>query len=467
MLTFTLAGASQRLAPRLGTLIAKGRTPIQTPHYIGNTSRGVIPHITHDNQRKHTAIRSLYMGLEDFIEKLPPRKPPIYDIPYENDISPLKVFASHPPSTLLILSPRRFPPVETPTANTNTTLSICTSVGFRSLPISQYIDATAKLHPDIVISPCDFVPPAAKQNASVKRVEKMSDRTAVWLRDMLAMKKEVREEQGSGGNNGISVFAPILPVEGERQRYYLDQLVEDFKGEVSGLVLYDCGSLGEIPESLEELPRLMLSDPANPRELLQQISLGADMFVLPFVSLATDAGIALGFVFPPPLLGKDGNGSTRVPLGLDTWNEENATDVGSLQEGCQCYACVKHHKAYLHHLLSAKEMLAWVLIQIHNHYVMDQFFAGVRSSIANGTFEEDRQAFERYYEAEMSEKTNQGPRVRGYQFKSKGGGEPKKNPKGYNKLDDMAESLAEAPVPSPSVDAGDLEEHGLGQVSKS
>jgi hypothetical protein len=57
--------------------------------------------------------------------------------------------------------------------------------------------------------------------------------------------------------------------------------------------------------------------------------------------------------------------------------------------------------------------------------------------------------------------------LRGYQFKSKGGGEPKKNRKAYNKLDDMAaEALTEAEVPSPSVDAMELEEHGFGVVEK-
>jgi hypothetical protein len=59
-------------------------------------------------------------------------------------------------------------------------------------------------------------------------------------------------------------------------------------------------------------------------------------------------------------------------------------------------------------------------------------------------------------------------RLRGYQFKSKGGGEPKKNPKGYNKLDDMAaEAIAEAELPSPDVDAMQLEEHGFGKAEKS
>lgn len=56
--------------------------------------------------------------------------------------------------------------------------------------------------------------------------------------------------------------------------------------------------------------------------------------------------------------------------------------------------------------------------------------------------------------------------VRGYQRKSEGRGEPKANPKAFDKLDDASEALAEADTPSSSVDASDLEEHGFGKVEK-
>ena len=58
-------------------------------------------------------------------------------------------------------------------------------------------------------------------------------------------------------------------------------------------------------------------------------------------------------------------------------------------------------------------------------------------------------------------------RVRGYQVNATRKGEPgeaKRNVKAFNKLDDMAEALAEAEAPSPRVDASELEEHGLGKT---
>lgn len=67
MTTFTLLGpaAAPVMAPRLGRLSITGRKAISTPHYIPLTTRGTVSHIAHDVMRDHTAISSLYIGLED------------------------------------------------------------------------------------------------------------------------------------------------------------------------------------------------------------------------------------------------------------------------------------------------------------------------------------------------------------------------------------------------------------------
>ena len=50
---------------RLGTLSLAGRKPINTPHYLALTSRGLIPHITQDNLKSHFNVRSVHFPLED------------------------------------------------------------------------------------------------------------------------------------------------------------------------------------------------------------------------------------------------------------------------------------------------------------------------------------------------------------------------------------------------------------------
>lgn len=57
--------AADGLGPRLGRFQLHGRRVIQTPHYLGITSRGTIPHITQDTFRRDTNIEGVYMALED------------------------------------------------------------------------------------------------------------------------------------------------------------------------------------------------------------------------------------------------------------------------------------------------------------------------------------------------------------------------------------------------------------------
>lgn len=51
--------------------------------------------------------------------------------------------------------------------------------------------------------------------------------------------------------------------------------------------------------------------------------------------------------------------------------------------------------------------------------------------------------------------------VRGYQFKSEGPGEPKKNARAYHMLNEGKEKLEGSPLPNPTADAKDLEDRGF------
>jgi queuine tRNA-ribosyltransferase subunit QTRTD1 len=65
MIEFTLLKTTGALAPRLGRIALAGRKTILTPAFIGNTSRGVIPHISQDNFRKSVDVNGVYVPLED------------------------------------------------------------------------------------------------------------------------------------------------------------------------------------------------------------------------------------------------------------------------------------------------------------------------------------------------------------------------------------------------------------------
>jgi queuine tRNA-ribosyltransferase subunit QTRTD1 len=339
----------------------------------------------------------------------------------------LRRFIALPEDTLLVLGARRNPPIPSPVANTNTEVGLSTSVGFKALSSEYYAAAVRNLQPDIVVALADI--PFGQDAIGIKRKDKMSDRTESWVRDMIARRDTLDE-----GEKSWSIFAPILPIERDLQSWYLEHLVDDMVDKISGLAIYDSYLLDDVPDALHHLPRLSFHAPASPHELLRQISLGMDLFTVPFLADATDAGIVLDFTFPPPP--KTDSLSSRLTLGLDMWDPAHAISVKPLTEGCACYACTKHHRAYLQHLLAAKEMLGWVLIQLHNHAVMAAFFDSVRASIDAGTFDADVAAFEAFYEPALPAKTGQGPRVRGYQFKSdEHAKKGRKNPKVYKKLD--------------------------------
>jgi queuine tRNA-ribosyltransferase subunit QTRTD1 len=307
--------------------------------------------------------------------------------------TPLRAFTSHPSSSLMFLAARRCPPVPAPATNTDHSIAMLTSVGFRELEVNDFISSTSRLQPDAVIAMVDI--PGAR--AGKNRIPKMVDRTELWLEALL---REAAE-------TGTPTFAPILPVEAELQEMYL-QTLEEKASQLAGLAFYDSTIVPHISKTLERLPRLALDDAGNPHKLLQGVARGMDVFTLVFALEATDAGIELEFEFPGTLPQEGG----IKPLGRDMWAaaEEMKTDTRPLVEGCSCYACTRHHRAYLVHLLSAKEMTAWVLLQIHNTHMIERFFAAVRESIAKGTFEEDCKTFNRVYEEKLPEKTGHGPR---------------------------------------------------------
>ena len=343
---------------------------------------------------------------------------------------PLHTFTALPSSVISLLAPRRTPAVAAPNGNTNTSISIFTSTGFQSLSNKYYATCIRGLRPDIAISLADV---SYGTVPGSKRVVKMGDRTQQWLSELI-----------SGKDEGQAIFAPVLPIDFHSQSEYVDHLADDLIDDISGLAFYDSNLIPDLPatSSLCNLPRLSLDEPASPNHILRQISLGVDIFTIPFIGFATDAGIALSFRFPRPESSdgtNTGTGSSVIPLGIDMWSPSHATSLLPLFTSCKCYTCTTHHRAYVQHLLSAKEMLGWVLLQIHNHHMISVFFTAVRESVRNGTFEADCEEFARVYESELPEKSGQGPRVRGYHFKSEKPGEAKKNKAAWGDLGNFAQ----------------------------
>ena len=88
-------------------------------------------------------------------------------------------------------------------------------------------------------------------------------------------------------------------------------------------------------------------------------------------------------------MGEKATGATKLNM-LDKQHKE---DQRPLVQGCKCFACKNHTRAYVHHLLLVHEMTAQILLELHNTHQMLEWFARIRKSIAQGTFEKLRQDF--------------------------------------------------------------------------
>ena len=58
-----------------------------------------------------------------------------------------------------------------------------------------------------------------------------------------------------------------------------------------------------------------------------------------------------------------------------------------LDEGCEIKELNMYSKSYLNHLIKSNEMLASMLISLHNIYFYQQFMREIRRNIKNGTFQ--------------------------------------------------------------------------------
>ena len=73
-------------------------------------------------------------------------------------------------------------------------------------------------------------------------------------------------------------------------------------------------------------------------------------------------------------------------------------DFTQLDPDCNCYTCSNYSRAYLHHLLKAKERLAATLLSIHNEHFIINLVADMRRTILDKTFDSFKQEWlSRYY----------------------------------------------------------------------
>lgn len=262
--------------------------------------------------------------------------------------------------------------------------------GRRLVKPKEYVEMISSLKPNLWASLADEVPAWVSE----KRNKISVDRTLRWLDDCLAL-------DPASGANILGAIVGGSSAE-ERKRCASEVAMRNVSG-------FWIGGFG-LGESIEERPALLnavtdclpekklrqISGLALPEAVLQGVAAGIDLFESTYIYHLTLGGFAL--IFPPDVLDTQildsqlsdtGSDCTKINLRAIIYRKDTAPIV----KNCSCFTCQNHTRAYINHLLNVHEMLAQILLEIHNTHHYLAFFHSIREAIKGGNFDLFRQRF--------------------------------------------------------------------------
>ena len=101
---------------------------------------------------------------------------------------------------------------------------------------------------------------------------------------------------------------------------------------------------------------------------------------------AVDRGVDFFDCVYPSRNGRHGHLYTNYGK-INLFNAKYELDERPIEEGCQCPACRRYSRAYIRHLLKAKEMLGMRLCVLHNLYFYNTMMAEIREAIDAGRYQ--------------------------------------------------------------------------------
>ena len=125
-----------------------------------------------------------------------------------------------------------------------------------------------------------------------------------------------------------------------------------------------------VPHLPEDKPTYLMGV-GTPTNIIESVSRGIDFFDCVY----------------PSRNGRHGHVYTKYGK-LNLLNEKYSKDLRPIEEGCNCSACKTYSRAYIRHLLKAKEILGLRLTTLHNLYYYNNLMTILRTSIRDGSFEE-------------------------------------------------------------------------------
>ncbi len=218
----------------------------------------------------------------------------------------------------------------------------------------------------------------APSKADRKYVENSVARTTRWL---------VRcKEEMARLNSLEDTVNPHQLLFGINQGAVYDDIRIAHAQEISKLDLdgYAIGGLA-VGETHEEMYRILdnvvpylpvdkptyLMGVGTPANILEAVSRGVDFFDCVY----------------PSRNGRHGHVYTNFGK-INLFNAKYELDARPIEEGCQCPTCRHYSRAYIRHLLKAKEMLGMRLCVLHNLYFYNTMMEEIRQALDEGRYEE-------------------------------------------------------------------------------
>ena len=106
---------------------------------------------------------------------------------------------------------------------------------------------------------------------------------------------------------------------------------------------------------------------------------------------AVDRGVDFFDCVYPSRKGRHGHVYTNKGK-INLFNAKYETDSEPIEAGCGCPACKHYSRAYIRHLLKAKEMLGMRLCVLHNLYFYNTMMEEIREAIEQGRYKEYKNA---------------------------------------------------------------------------
>lgn len=207
------------------------------------------------------------------------------------------------------------------------------------------------------------------------------DRTTRWLvrcknkmRELNSLPDTINKEQMLFGINQGGTFSDIRI---EHAKTISELELDGYA--LGGLAVGE--SHGEMYDIIEKtVPYLPKNKPTylmgvgTPSNILEAVGRGIDFFDCVY----------------PSRNGRHGHVYTNRGK-MNLFNAQFETDNEPIEEGCKCPACRTYSRAYIRHLLKAKEMLGMRLCVLHNLYFYNHIMEEIRNAIDEHKYEQFKQ----------------------------------------------------------------------------